>query len=146
MLLQAFRLHLSGQTGNRVGMLYALSGPYLGKAIEAMHGNPAHRWTLAELAAQARLSWSIFAQRFRKRLGGTPIGYLAQWRMMLAKDRLTNGHHTCERSPLGLAMSPRMLPSGVIECSTTASDVAVTRASTRPSFGVKGVACLLDPI
>ncbi|MCW6512015.1 AraC family transcriptional regulator [Lichenifustis flavocetrariae] len=96
MLLQAFRLHLSRQAGDRVGLLYALADPQLGRAIEALHSDPAHRWTLAELASRAGLSRSIFAQRFRERVGETPIGYLAQWRMMLARDRLMAG-----REPLG---------------------------------------------
>ncbi len=91
MLLQAFRLHLSRQAGDRVGLLYALADAHLGRAIEAMHADPAHRWTLAELASRAGLSRSIFAQRFRERVGETPIGYLAEWRMMLAKDRLAEG-------------------------------------------------------
>ena len=94
MLLQAFRLHLSRQAGNRVGLLYALADPHLGKALKAMHGDPAHRWTLAELANRAGLSRSVFAQRFRERVGETPIGYLAQWRMMLAKERLAEGRDT----------------------------------------------------
>jgi AraC-like DNA-binding protein len=94
MLLQAFRLHLSRQADDRVGLLYALADPHLGKAIEAVHLDPAHRWTLAELAARAGLSRSIFAQRFRERVGETPIDYLTQWRMMLAKDRLEGGRET----------------------------------------------------
>ncbi len=94
MLLQAFRLHLSRQAGDRVGLLYALADAHLGKAIEAMHADPAHRWTLAELASRAGLSRSIFAQRFRERVGETPIGYLGQWRMMLARDRLTDGRES----------------------------------------------------
>ena len=94
MLLHAFRLHLSRQAGDRVGLLYALADPHLSKAIESMHADPAHRWTLAELAARAGLSRSTFAQRFRERVGETPIGYLAQWRMMLAKDKLTHGRDT----------------------------------------------------
>lgn len=94
MLLQAFRLHLSRQASDRVGLLYALADPHLGKAIEAMHADPAHRWTLAELAGRAGLSRSIFAQRFRERVGETPIGYLTRWRMMLARDRLTAGRES----------------------------------------------------
>jgi AraC-like DNA-binding protein len=94
MLLQAFRLHLSRQAGDRVGLLYALADPHLGRAIEAMHLDPAHRWTLAELAGKAGLSRSIFAQRFRERVGETPIDYLTQWRMMLARDRLEEGRET----------------------------------------------------
>lgn len=91
MLLQAFRLHLSRQAGDRVGILYALADPCLGRAIEAMHAKPGHRWTLAEMAGRAGLSRSIFAQRFRERVGQTPIEYLTQWRMMLAKELLTGG-------------------------------------------------------
>jgi AraC-like DNA-binding protein len=102
MLLQAFRLHLSRQAGDHVGLLYALADPHLGKAIEAMHSDPAHHWTLAALAGRAGLSRSVFAQRFRERVGETPIGYLAQWRMMLAKDRLTNGNDTLATIANGL--------------------------------------------
>lgn len=94
MLLQAFRLHLARLAGHRVGLLYALTDPHLAKAIEAMHQDPAHRWTLAELASRAGLSRSIFAQRFQQRVGDTPINYLTQWRMLLARDRLQNGRET----------------------------------------------------
>lgn len=102
MLLQAFRLHLSKQAGNHVGLLYALADGHLGRAIAAMHADPAHRWTLVQLAGRAGLSRSVFAQRFRERVGETPIGYLAQWRMMLAKDRLTNGRETLATIANGL--------------------------------------------
>jgi AraC-like DNA-binding protein len=94
MLLQAFRLHLARQASDRVGLLYAMADPQLGRAIEAMHANPAHRWTLAELAIHAGLSRSLFAQRFRERVGETPIGYLARWRMMLARERLMAGRES----------------------------------------------------
>ena len=36
-----------------------------------------------DLAAQAGLSRSAFADRFRNRVGETPIAYLTRWRMML---------------------------------------------------------------
>lgn len=94
MLLRAFRLHLSRQAGDRVGLLYALADSHLGEAIEAMHAEPAYRWTLAELASRAGLSRSIFAERFRARVGETPIGYLTRWRMMLASDRLAIGRES----------------------------------------------------
>lgn len=83
--------HLSRQAGDGVGVLYALADPHARKAIEAMHAGPAHRRTLAALASQAGLSRSSVAQRFRERVGETPVGSLTQWRMMLARDRLTDG-------------------------------------------------------
>ncbi len=97
MLLQAFRLHLLRQASGRVGLLYALADPYLSKAIGAMHADPAHRWTLVELAKEAGLSRSIFARRFRKQVGETPIGYLAIWRMVLARERLASGREPLVR-------------------------------------------------
>ncbi len=102
MLLQTFRLHLARRASDRVGLLYALADPQLGRAIEAMHAYPAHLWTLAELADRAGLSRSIFAQRFHERIGETPIGYLTRWCMMLARDKLTVG-----REPLGTIAKAR---------------------------------------
>lgn len=93
MLLQALRLYLSRQAGDQVGWFYALADPHLSTAIGAMHANPAHRWTLGELAARAGMSRSIFAQRFREKVGETPIAYLTRWRMMLAGERLANGRN-----------------------------------------------------
>ena len=107
MLLQAFRLHLSRQAGGRVGLLYALADRHLGKAIGALHADPARRWTLAELAIEAGLSRSIFAQRFRNQVGETPIGYLTTWRLALARDSLADGREPLARSPKRSATSPR---------------------------------------
>ncbi|NII09481.1 AraC family transcriptional regulator [Oleiagrimonas sp. C23AA] len=87
-LLQAFRLYLSQHSEDRVGMLYALSDVPLARAIKAMHADPAHPWTLPELARRSGVSRSSFAQRFRDRVGETPIAYLTHWRMLLAAERL----------------------------------------------------------
>ena len=91
MLLQVLRLHLAQGTGGQVGWFYALADPQVSAAMAAMHADPAHRWTLGELACRAGMSRSIFAQRFRERVGETPIGYLTRWRMMVAAERLAEG-------------------------------------------------------
>ena len=90
MLLQALRLHLSKHLEGRAGWFFALADPRMSAALNAMHAEPAHRWTLEELAGRAGMSRSIFAQRFREKVGETPIAYLTRWRMMLAGDRLAN--------------------------------------------------------
>ncbi len=102
MLLQAFRLHLSRQTGDEVGWFYALVDPQLSTAIDAMHADPAHRWTLDALAKHAGMSRSTFAQRFRKRVGETPIAYLTRWRMMLATERLAGGRNSIAQTARAL--------------------------------------------
>lgn len=90
MLVQALRLHLSEGLKGGVGWFFALADKQIGQAIGAMHADPGHRWTLQELAGRAGMSRSIFAQRFRERVGETPMEYLTRWRMFLAGDRLGN--------------------------------------------------------
>src|ERR1700712_95629 len=56
MLVQALRLHLAeGLTGG-VGWLFALADKQMGAAIQSMHDDPAHRWTIEELAKRAGMS------------------------------------------------------------------------------------------
>lgn len=88
MLVQALRLYLSEQGGQGVGWFFALADPGLAAAIAAMHAEPGRRWTLAGLAAEAGMSRSVFAARFRVCVGETPLSYLINWRMRLAAERL----------------------------------------------------------
>ena len=90
MLVQALRLHLADKTRSGVGWLFALGDKQMSLAITAMHDDPAHRWTLQALAARAGMSRSSFAQKFKQRVGTSPMEYLTQWRMLLAGSRLEN--------------------------------------------------------
>ncbi|MBP2354834.1 AraC-like DNA-binding protein [Kribbella aluminosa] len=66
----------------------ALSAQGVGDALRLMHEDPARRWSVAELAAEAGLSRATFAARFSKLVGQPPLTYLTNWRMTLAADRL----------------------------------------------------------
>lgn len=88
MLLQMLRVWLATQRGQHRGLLAALADPRLARAIGAMHAEPARPWRLVDLAALANMSRTTFAARFHQTLGATPLGYLTQWRMRLAADRL----------------------------------------------------------
>ncbi|MER9567290.1 AraC family transcriptional regulator [Mesorhizobium sp. M0571] len=90
MLVQALRLHLSEGLRGGVGWLFALADKQMGAAISAMHDDPAHGWTLQELAERAGMSRSTFALRFKETVGASPMDYLTRWRMLLAGDRLAN--------------------------------------------------------
>ena len=87
-LVQALRLHLAEGAGGGVGWLFALADPQVSAAINAMHQDPAHRWTLADLATRAGMSRSSFAEKFKAAVGTSPMEYLTRWRMLLAGDRL----------------------------------------------------------
>ncbi len=101
MLVQALRLHLSND-GKGVGWLFALGDRQIGRAISAMHGDPAWRWTLQGLAETAGMSRSTFALRFKEAVGETPLDYLTRWRMLLAADRLTHSDDTVSAISLSL--------------------------------------------
>jgi AraC-like DNA-binding protein len=90
MLVQALRLHQVEEVSEKVGWLFALADKQLAAAINAMHEDPAHRWTLGELAERAGMSRSIFALKFKRKVGASPMDYLMRWRMLLAADKLTN--------------------------------------------------------
>ena len=51
MLVQALRLHLAEGSRGGVGWLFALADKQMSAAITSMHDDPAHRWTLQELAS-----------------------------------------------------------------------------------------------
>ena len=90
MLVQALRAHLAEGLSGGVEWLFALADEQIGPAINAMHGEPAHSWTLQELAERVGMSRSGFAQKFKETVGATPIDYLTRWRMLLAGDRLAH--------------------------------------------------------
>jgi AraC family transcriptional regulator, alkane utilization regulator len=75
----------------QAGMLRALIDPHIGKALALMHQQPDHPWTVAELAAQVRMSRTGFAMRFSKMAGVAPLDYLRKWRMEKASDFLRQG-------------------------------------------------------
>lgn len=62
--------------------------PRIGAPLRALHERPEHPWTVSELAGVAGLSRAAFARAFADLLGQTPMSYLTDLRMSLARDRL----------------------------------------------------------
>jgi AraC-like DNA-binding protein len=88
MLVEALRLYVADAVTGGVGWLFALADRQVSAAISAMHQDPARRWTLRELAECAGMSRSVFALRFKEKVGMSAMEYLTRWRMMRAGDRL----------------------------------------------------------
>jgi AraC-like DNA-binding protein len=66
----------------------ANSDPVVGRALRMLHANPAHPWTVANLAKAAGVSRAALARRFADLLGEPPMTYLTSWRLALAADLL----------------------------------------------------------
>jgi AraC-like DNA-binding protein len=60
----------------------------VGQALRLIYHNPAHPWTVANLAAAVGSSRAAFARRFAELVGEPPIAFLTGWRLALAADML----------------------------------------------------------
>lgn len=66
----------------------AQSDPVVGPALRLLHENPAHGWTVEELARKVGVSRAALARRFTDVVGEPPVAYLTGWRIALAADYL----------------------------------------------------------
>ncbi|KXG85165.1 AraC family transcriptional regulator [Agrobacterium bohemicum] len=88
--------------GDSSGWIAALRDPRLGRVILAIHNNPGHDWSLAELASQMGASRSVFAERFLEVTGITPLRYLTELRMRLASQWIGKEHMPIETAAIKL--------------------------------------------
>jgi AraC-like DNA-binding protein len=66
----------------------AYGDPVVGHALRLLHHNPAHPWTVAELAHETGASRAALARRFNDLVGEPPMSFLTGWRIALAADLL----------------------------------------------------------
>lgn len=74
-----------------IGVLAGLTDLRLSRAIVAIHNRPGHGWTSGDLAVEAGLSSSRFSELFSQKVGLSPMAYLRQWRLTVARQDLTHG-------------------------------------------------------
>lgn len=90
LIIQLLR-ELMDQGRIQTGLLAGLSNPRLVKAINAIHADPRRAWRLTELALLANMSRARFAVNFRETVGTTPMAYLTDWRLSVARSLLRLG-------------------------------------------------------
>ncbi|MEV0218538.1 AraC family transcriptional regulator [Streptomyces sp. NPDC050704] len=88
MLVTTLRIWFDRSEAHAPGWYRALADPVAGQALSLLHGDPAHPWTVAELAAGTGVSRAALARRFTAQVGEPPMAYLASWRIDLAADLL----------------------------------------------------------
>ena len=74
-----------------IGFLRSLQHPQLGKALAAIHAEPAKEWSLDALSSVAGMSRSSFAETFKREVGDSPGNYLTRWRVTLAQALIREG-------------------------------------------------------
>lgn len=88
LFVEAVKDQIDRLSPEATGWLAALRDPALARALTALHARVAYAWTTDELAKEALLSRSTFAERFARTLGVPPMTYLTRWRMLCAAQRL----------------------------------------------------------
>jgi AraC-like DNA-binding protein len=83
LFIETLRRYLADLPPERTGWLAAVRDPAVGRALAAIHREPAQPFTVAGLAKEAGVSRSVFAERFSQLLGEAPLAYVARWRIQL---------------------------------------------------------------
>lgn len=88
LFVETLRRYINALPSNQTGWLAGARDPIIGQALAFLHKEPAHPWTISNLATRVGLSRTRLAERFRHFLGQSPIAYLAQWRLKLGAEIL----------------------------------------------------------
>jgi AraC-like DNA-binding protein len=88
LLMTAVRAWFDQPGHDAPGWYLAESDQAIGATVRLIHEQPAHDWTVAELAAEAGMSRAAYARRFSDVVGEPPMTYLTNWRLTLAADLL----------------------------------------------------------
>ncbi|MEU9181148.1 AraC family transcriptional regulator [Streptomyces sp. NPDC048550] len=88
LLIGVLRTWLADPGSGAPGWYRAQGDPVVGRALRLLHENPAHGWTVEELAQKAGVSRASLARRFAELVGEPPMAYLTGWRLALAADLL----------------------------------------------------------
>jgi AraC-like DNA-binding protein len=94
LFVSALRIHMCSLPADATGWLAGLRDPLVGRALQAMHERPCHRWSVEELAGCAATSRSVLAERFRAIIGEPPMHYLTRLRMQVAGRRLVESRQS----------------------------------------------------
>ncbi len=86
LFIQSIRVALTRPELN--DRITVFSDQQVGRALDAIHADPTHAWTLREMAQRAGMSRTVFAQRFRDCVGMTAMAYVTRWRLQRARRRL----------------------------------------------------------
>jgi AraC-like DNA-binding protein len=97
LLIEGVRAYVATEGPVCAGWISALGDGQSGEALRLMHADPARQWTVPALASEVGMSRSAFSERFAKKVGRPPLDYLRHWRMVLARQLLSQHGISVER-------------------------------------------------
>jgi len=88
LFVETLRRYINTLPADQVGWLAGARDPVIGQALAFLHKEPAHPWTISNLARRVGLSRTRLAERFQHFLEETPMAYLTRWRLKLGAEIL----------------------------------------------------------
>jgi AraC family transcriptional activator of mtrCDE len=88
LLVMVVRAYVESATASE-NLLALLGHPQAGRVVAAMLNDPAHAWTLDELAALANSSRANLVRIFRKTAQVSPLAFLSEMRLELARRKIS---------------------------------------------------------
>ena len=76
------------QNNDTIGLFAALKNSKLSNVLSQIHNAPEFHWNLENLAKEAGMSRTLFANKFKEIVGETPLHYITNWRILKAKQFL----------------------------------------------------------
>ncbi len=97
---EVLRRYLVSLPDGRTGWLAGAGDPAVGRALAAMHRDPAFDWTLDLLAQAAGISRSALTEKFTRYIGQPPMAYLTDWRLEIGAEALRSTSRSVQRVAL----------------------------------------------
>jgi AraC-like DNA-binding protein len=88
LFVETLRRYINTLPPDQIGWLAGARDPVIGQALALLHKEPAHPWTISNLARKVGLSRTRLAERFHHFLEETPMAYLTKWRLKLGAEIL----------------------------------------------------------
>jgi AraC-like DNA-binding protein len=88
MFVEVLRGFMEVIPADQTGWFAGLRDPFVGRALQRLHADPAGEWTVDTLSRAVGLSRSALVERFNSLVGQPPMTYLTSWRIQLATQLL----------------------------------------------------------
>ena len=88
LFVETLRRYITALPPDHTGWLAGARDPITGQALALLHKEPAHPWTVSNLARRVGQSRTRLAERFRRFLGESPMAYLTKWRLKMSAELL----------------------------------------------------------
>ncbi|HSO22831.1 MAG TPA: AraC family transcriptional regulator [Chondromyces sp.] len=94
LFIEVLRTYMARVPDGGSHWLRGIRDPFVSRALQLIHEQPARDWSLAELGREVGRSRSALSERFSEIVGVPPMQYLARWRMQLAAQLLLDSEAT----------------------------------------------------